>query len=204
VYKYDIYYDIYMNSRTNTTGFIPIGTTQDLNGDVAFTGADDLQSTSIIARVSGFTEGNTNRLIGCGLLPPGETRTPRTVFGPELLPNTTYYFLVRTRLVVTRRSNGQAVETKNSINTAILPVTTILLGITPPDESKRKPLAPTDFGIATDNSGNQLVSGTSVTFRWLQQEGDVIYQLIRTTGKVNPTADLPEYANDPEYVSFLN
>lgn len=201
-YKYDIYYDIYMNSRTNTE-FIPIGTTQDLNGDLGFTGADDLQSTSVIARITRFTEDNTSRLIDCGLLQPDETRTPRTIFGPELLPNTTYYFLVRTRLVVTRRSDGQPAEIKESINTAILPVTTILLGVTPPDDSKRKPLAPTDFGIANDSNGDPLVSGSSVTFSWLQQEGDVVYQLIRTTGKVDPTAEPQEYENDPEYVSFL-
>jgi hypothetical protein len=202
-YRYDIYYDIYMNSRTNTE-FIPVGTTQDMNGDVGFTGADDMQSTSVIARISRFTEGNTNRLISCGLLHPDETRTPRTVFGPELLPNTTYYFVVRTRLVITRRSDGQPVGVRKSINTAILPVTTILLAVTPPDDSKRKPLAPTDFGIANDSSGNPLVSGSSVTFSWRQQEGDVIYQLIRTTGKVYPTADPPEYEDDPEYISFLN
>ncbi len=202
-YKYDIYYDIYMNSRTNTQ-FIPVGTTQDLNGDVGFTGADDLQSTSVIARINRFTEANTSRLISCGLLQPDETRNPRTVFGPELLPNTTYYFLVRTRLVVTKRSDGQPVEIKESMNTAILPVTTILLDVKPPDDSKRKPLAPTDFAIAEDGSGNQIIAGSSVTFSWLQQEGDVIYQLIRTTGKVDPAADLPEYESDPEYISFLN
>jgi hypothetical protein len=201
-YKYSIYYDIYMNSRTNTE-FIPVGTTQDLNGDVGFTGADDPQSTSVIARISRFTEENTSRLISCGLLKPGETRTPRTVFGQELLPNTTYYFLVRARLVVTRRSDGQQAEIRESKKTAILPVTTIRLDTPRPDESKRKPLAPTDFGIANDSKGDQMVSGSSVTFSWLHQEGDVIYQIIRTTEKVDPSAGLPEYENDPEYVSFL-
>ncbi len=202
-YRYNIYYDIYMNSRTNTQ-FIPIGSTQDLNGDIGFTGADDTQSTSVIARISRFTAENTDRLIDIGLLAPGETRTPRTVFGPELLPNTTYYFLVRTRLEVTRRSDGQVIESRESIDTAILPVTTIRLDGAPADDSKRKPLAPTDFTVANDINGNPLVSGSSVTFSWMQQEGDVIYQLIRTTGKVDPTADPPEYENDPLYVSFLN
>jgi hypothetical protein len=201
-YKYDIYYDIYMNTRTNTE-FIPIGTTQDLNGDVGFSGADDVQSTSVISRISQFTQENTDRLISCGLLQEDETRTPRTVFGPELLPNTTYYYLVRTRLVVSRRSDGDQVETKTSMNTAILPVTTVLLVITPPDDSKRKPLAPTDFTIAVDSNGNRRISGSSVTFTWPGQEDDVLYQLIRTTSKVNPTAELAEYENDPEYTSLL-
>ncbi len=186
-YKYDIYYDIYMNSRTNTQ-FTLVGTTQVLNGDVGFTGADDLQSTSVIAKISRFTAGSP----------------AYDLFGPELLANTTYYFLVRTRLSVTRRSDGSQAEVKESINTAVLPVTTILLAVKPPDDSKRKPLAPTDFNIAVNGSGNQMISGSSVTFRWQQQEGDVVYQLIRTTGKVDPTADPPEYESDPEYISFLN
>ncbi len=202
VYDYDIYYDIYMNSRTNTA-FIPVGTTQDLGGDVGFTGADDLQSTSVIARISQFTDANTQRLIGCGLLEEGD-RNPRTTFGSELLPNTTYYFYIKTRLVVSRKSDGQPVETKTSLmNTAILPVTTILLGVAAPDDSQRKPLAPTDFGVARNSAGNQLVSGSSVTFSWLQQEKDVIYQLIRTTDKVNPAAGVTEYENDPEYTGLL-
>lgn len=186
-YKYETYYDIYMNSRTNTD-FTRIGSTEDLSAsaDIGFTGADDQQSTSIKARISQFTS-------------PGAVN----LFGPNLLPNTTYYFKLRTRLVVRSTTNSAVISTKESIDTAILPVTTIVLQVTPPDDSQRKPLAPTDFKIKLDTSQSPILTGNSVTFTWERQENDVIYQLIRTTQKVSPT-DLPStYENDPEYVSFL-
>ena len=41
------------------------------------------------------------------------------------------------------------------------------------------------------------------TFSWTHQEEDVIYQIIRTTGRVHPMAEPTEYENDPEYTSFL-
>lgn len=184
-YSYATYYDIYMNTRTDTP-FTLVGTTEDLSGDVGFTGADDPQSTSIKARISQFT-----------------TESAINLFGYNLLPNTTYYFKARTRLVVKSKTDGAIVTSKTSIGTAILPVTTIVLEVNPPDESQRKPLAPTDFGVAVDNSQNQLLSGSSVTFTWKRQENDVIYQMIRTTQKVSP-ADLPgSYSGDQEYLSFL-
>ena len=201
-YSYNIYYDLYMNSRTDT-GFFPIGTTQVLtDGDVGFTGADDNQSTSIRARISTFTEQSTDKMVECGLL-PDNSRTAVTMFGTNLLPNTTYYFKIRTRLVIQHKTDPTNKTVLQSIDTAILPVTTILLDVTPPDDSMRKPLAPTDFQIAVDEGQNQLLTGSSVTFTWLRQEQDVIYQLIRTAGKTNPTAELSEYVDDPEYQSFL-
>ena len=183
--SYETYYDFFMNSRTDTS-FIKIGTTEDLNGDVGFTGADDPQSTSIKARISQFT-----------------TQSAINLFGPNLLPNTTYYFKAATRLVAKNTSSGAIITTSSSIETAILPVTTILLDVTQPDDSQRKPLAPTDFDIALDSSQNQLLSGNKVTFTWKRQEDDVIYQMIRTTQKVGPTDKLDSYSGDPEYVSFL-
>lgn len=183
-YNYNTYYDIYMNSRTNTD-FTLIGSTENLHEDIVFTGADDPASTSVKARVSTFT-----------------TPSAISLFGDHLLPNTTYYFKVRTRLVITDKSGVQQAE-KESIDTAILPVTTVVLDINPPDDSLRKPLAPVDFSIAVDANGNQLLSGSSVTFTWQRQENDVVYQLIRTGQKVNP-GDLPgAYEDDPEYASFL-
>lgn len=183
-YDYNTYYDIYMNSRTNTD-FTLIGTTE-LNGDVGFTGADDPQSTSIKARISEFS-----------------TESLKNLFGDNLLPNTTYYFKARTRLEVENTTSGAIILSRESIDTAILPVTTIVLEVTPPDDSQRKPLAPTDFDIAVDSDQNQLLSGSSVTFTWRRQEDDVIYQLIRTTQKVSPTDEPGSYTGDPEYESFM-
>ena len=185
LYSYETYYDIYMNSRTDTP-FTLVGTTEDLHGDVGFTGADDLQSTSIKARISQFTAGSSVQL-----------------FGSHILPNTTYYFKLKTRLVVRRKVDAVVISAKESIDTAILPVTTIVLVVTPPDDSQRKPLAPTDFDIAVDSSQNQLLSGSSVTFTWKVLEDDVIYQMIRTTQKVGPTDPSSTFSQDPEYLSFL-
>lgn len=192
-YVYETYYDIYMNTRTDTE-FTLLGTTQKLNGDVGFTGVDDPQSTSIRARISQFAA-------------PAEGAPASDIYtlvGGKLLPNTTYYFRVRTRLVIKDRTDGLAVVmSKESIDTAILPVTTIVLGITPPDDNLRKPLAPTDFDIAVDAGTNQLLTGNSVTFTWEMKETDVIYELIRTTRKVGTMDRLDSYNEDPEYLSFL-
>lgn len=189
-YSYDVVYDIYMNTKTNTE-FTLIGTTEKLDGDIAFTGADDLSSTSIKARVSTFSEGSD----------------AYTAFGGKLLPNTTYYFKARTRLVIKNKADGTVVSADNdnlkSMYTAILPVTTASLAVNPPDESQRKPLAPTDFGIAVDNDGNQLLSGSSVTFTWKNMEDDVIYELVRTSQKLDPADKADTYSSDPEYQSFL-
>jgi hypothetical protein len=179
-----------MNTKTNTE-FTLIGTTEKLDGDIAFTGADDLSSTSIKARVSTFSEGSD----------------AYAVFGSKLLPNTTYYFKARTKLVIKNKADGTVVSDDNdnlkSMYTAVLPVTTVSLEVNPPDENQRKPLAPTDFGIAVDNDGNQLLSGSSVTFTWKNLEDDVIYELVRTSQKLDPADKADSYSNDPEYQSFL-
>jgi len=201
-YSYNIYYDLYMNSRTDTQ-FFPIGTTQipSSEGDVNFIGANDPQSSSIRARISTFTQESAEDLVDCGLL-PDTSRNAVILFGEYLQPNTTYYFIVKTRLVIQSRTDPADRTVKESISTAILPVTTIRLDVTPPDDSLRKPLAPTDFNIAVDSNSNQMVSGSSVTFTWKRLEDDVIYQLIRTTGKINPTDGLSVYENDPEYAGI--
>ncbi len=202
LYDYEIYYDIFMNSGTNAGSFIPVGTTQDLQGDIVFGGADDPRSAVITARVCQFTDNGFERLQD--VLPDEAERSAIDKFGPSLLPNTVYYFLARTRLVVRNKQDAEDTVEKKSMFTSLLPVTTILLDVTPPDDSQRKPLAPTDFSIALDNEGEQLLSGSSVTFSWTRQQDDVIYQIIRTTGRIYPTAELHEYENDPTYTSFLD
>jgi len=191
-YAYETYYDIYVNTRTDTD-FRLLGTTENPVGDVLFTGADDPQSTSVRARISQFAEPAEGD-------PPSEIYT---LLGGKLLPNTTYYFKVRTRLVVRDRTSGMVVLSRESLDTAILPVTTIVLEISPPDDSMRKPLAPTDFRIAVDAGGNLLLSGNSVTFTWQMKETDVIFELIRTTQRVGTTDKWDSYKDDPEYLSFL-
>jgi hypothetical protein len=114
-----------------------------------------------------------------------------------LYPNTTYYFKARTRLVVVTPSLE-----KESIDTAILPVTTGRDIITNPDDSARKPLAPTDFDIAKDTLGNLMLTGSSSAFNWSKMENDVTYTIICSSGRVLPNASPDTYLNDPTYISF--
>ena len=187
-YDYYIYYDLYMNSRTDTP-FTLIGTSGVPDGDVKFTGADDPSSTSIKAKISIFTVNTANHVID--------------KFGSRLLPNTTYYFTAKTRLVIQNKTVPDDRTEKESVDTAILPVTTVVLDITPPDDNDRKPLAVTDFAIALDMNGDQLLSGSSVTFSWERKENDVVYELIRTAQRVSPGDGIDSYGTDPEYTSFL-
>lgn len=202
-YQYDIYYDIFMNMGANRLSFIPVGTTQELQGDVLFTGADDPRSSVVTARIWQFTDDGYNKLKD--VLPNDATSNPADKFGSNLLPNTTYYFLIRTRLVITNKQDpDDIILEKTSMFSSLLPVTTTILDVTPPDDSQRRPLAPTDFSIAVDAEGEQLLSDSSVTFSWTHREKDVIYQIVRTTGRVHPMAEQSEYENDPEYLSFLD
>ena len=187
-YNYYTYYDIYMNSRTDT-GFTLIGTTEEQDADLIFTGVDDPASTSVKARISQFTD-NSNQVI--------------SRFGTRLLPNTTYYFMAQTRLVMQSKADPADLVEKISAGTAILPVTTIVIDMNPPDDNDRKPLTPVDFAIANDSGGNQLLTGNSVTFTWERKEFDVVYELVRTAGRVNPTDQLSTYEFDAEYISFLD
>ncbi len=175
-----LYYDIYMNTETNTNTFVRVGTTENLAlGDVTFTGLD-AGSTYIKAGISQFTiQALINR------------------FGLKIKPNTTYYFLVKTRMHIDGVSKD-----RESAFTAILPVTTDKGGVQPPDDSAKKPIAPTDFNIATDASGNQLVSGSSVTFSWAKKENNVVYRLICTSSRVAVDAPLSTLQTDSIYQNF--
>jgi hypothetical protein len=99
--KGQVYYDIYMSTRTELNSFICIGTTENLNGDLQFSGLNDI-STAIKFTVRNFTSQElVNR------------------FGYGIRPNTTYYLMVRTRL---KTDEGKEFV---SMYTSILPVTTI-------------------------------------------------------------------------------
>ncbi|MCX7746352.1 MAG: S-layer homology domain-containing protein [Clostridia bacterium] len=174
-----IYYDLYMSNSTATDSFKLIGTTQNLNADITFIGTDP-QSVSIKATMRDFSPATD----------------AYTAFGPKLTPNTTYYIMVKTRLVMQDQAD------RESVFTSILPVTTVSGDIKPPDESSRKPLAPTDFAVAKDGSGNPILSGSFVTLSWLKKENNVKYEIICTTAKVDPNAILSTYSSDPFYTSF--
>jgi hypothetical protein len=173
-----VYYDLYASTSTETDKFILIGSTEDISGDISFVGKD-IQSTSIKATIENFSE-NT---------------VAYSVFGPKLKPNSTYYFMAKTRVVVGN-------NTFQSIFTSILSVTTVVGSISPPDETSRLPLSPTDFAIAEDENGDQLVDGSSVVLNWTQLEPNVRYNIICTTEIVEPDAPQSSYEEDQYYVSF--
>ncbi|NLD49562.1 MAG: ferrous iron transporter A [Clostridiaceae bacterium] len=174
------YYDIYASTRSDINSFRLVGSTEFQHGDLTFIGDDDDQSTSIRVTVRNFSEG-----------------TPAySVFGTGLRPNTTYYFIAKTRLVIGGKSS-------ESEPTVLLPVTTVRGIIGAPDDSSKKPLAPSDFGIAQDKDGNDLISSSSVVFSWTRLETDVVYNIICTSRRLG--ADEGSYTgqDDALYQGFL-
>jgi len=177
-----VYYDLYMSTRTDLTSFKFIGSTENLKGDIAFIGADDIASTSIRLIVRDFSNGTE----------------AYTNFGPKLTPNTTYYFVAKTRL------NAEGMKTqKESSYTSLLPVTTVKGVIGKPDETSKRPYAPIDFQIALDEDGNQILTSTKVTFSWTRDETDVVYNIISSTRKIGAEEGNYEGDNDAIYQSFL-
>lgn len=176
-----VYYDLYMSTKTDINSFRLIGTTEELRGDLAFIGADDLESTSIRTIVRNFS-----------------SQTPAyTAFGDKLRPNTIYYFIAKTRLVI----NGED-DHKESIPTTVLAVTTVRGVIGTPDDSSKRPLAPTDFSIAEDEKGNPMVSGSRVVFTWSRGEDDVVYNIICTSRRVEADEGPYDDTEDAIFQSF--
>ncbi len=179
----DVYYDLYMSNRPDLNSFKLIGTTEDLNGDVVFIGAEDVQSTSVRLVIRDFSKGTE----------------AYTIFGPNLRSNTTYYFVARTRL------SAVGLETdKESTFTTLLPVTTVKAVIGEPDETSKKPYAPVDYKIAVDSEGNQILSSSRVTFSWTRDETDVVYNIICSSRRLDANEGPYEGANDAIYQSFID
>ena len=88
-------------------------------------------------------------------------------FGKKLRPNTTYYFIARTRLSI--KDEDQERERLSEYTPAVS-VTTVKGEVGDGDESAKRPLAPTDFAIALDEEGNPKVSGSSVEFAWMRRK----------------------------------
>jgi hypothetical protein len=176
-----VYYDVFMSTRTDLTSFTFIGSTEKLNEDIAFIGANDSQSTSIKMTIKEFSKGTK----------------AYDVFGPKLRPNTTYYFAVKTRISAEDMEND-----KESAYTALLSVTTVKGMMGEPDESSKRPYSPTDFKIALDSDGNQIVSSTRVSFSWTRHETDVVYNIICSSAKIGANDGLYEGENDAVYQSF--
>jgi len=189
--NHNIFYDLYASTSTQADSFILLGSTDTSidPGDVLFTD-NGSQSAYIRAEIRNFTPGNQ----------------AYDMFGSKLRPNTTYYFYIKTRLVIEKVDTGDNVVDSTeleSIPTAILPVTTVKGSVGDPDDSARRPLAPVDFGIAADADGNPLVTGTSAVFNWSKQETDIKYEIICTSERVSPDAPMSTYEDDPVYQSYI-
>ncbi len=176
----NIYYDFFMSTDINPQSFILIGSTEDTDGDISFLGLES-SSTVVNAVIKNFS---SQQLINR--------------FGYNTRSNSTYYFMIRTRLKVA----GQ--EDRVSDLTSILPVTTIRKVEGIPDEGSKRPAAPIDFMVLDDNSGEPGVTGAIVTFEWTRQEINESYQLICTSNYLRPDAALEDYRDDAVYMSFIS
>lgn len=183
-----VYYDLYMSTSPDTSTFIKIASTQDpavteLPDDVKFTvEVDNNNVTWVYATINKFSGINEH------------------FFGGSLAPNSTYYFMVKVRLVMVNS------EPKESIKSALLPVTIPRGEPTTPDDSEKKPQAPEDFAIAVDKNGDLMLTGQSVTFEWTIRDSDSAYNLIATSSRVAPDATLAaggSILSDPTYISFI-
>ncbi|RXE59375.1 ferrous iron transporter A [Acetivibrio mesophilus] len=175
-----VYYDLYMSTRADINSFRLVGTTENPKGDVVFIGAND-DSSSIRVAIRNFSPGTG----------------AYTLFGEKIRPNSTYYFVIKTRLVISTES-----EDKVSKPSAILSVTTVRGVMGEPDESAKKPLSPTDFNIAKDEDGNPLVDSLSAVFSWNRAENDVIYEIICTSRRVEPNEGDYDGSEDAVFQSF--
>lgn len=188
----EVIYDLYMSTSTEPTSFQKIGTTDSslAKGDVEFSAQTLTNTTWFYATINKFTD--------------TEDFLNNKLFGNTLSPNTTYYFMVKVRLKIVDESNN--ITEKSSIGTKLLPVTTPRGEATTPDDTGKRPVAPTDFAIATDSNGNPMVSGQSVTFEWTVQENAAAYNLIATTSKVaaDTLATDDSILQDSIYKSFIS
>lgn len=192
-----VYYDLYMSTRTASDSFVKIGSTEYTDRDVKFIGADDPTTATVRVSISQFRK-DVNKYDPDDNPDTDNDIDPYVIFGSGLKPNTTYYFILKTRLVI----EGEKPD-KESVATPIVSVTTLKGDIEDPDEEARKPLAPNDFSISTDAEGNLEITGSSVKFKWTRLEESPVYEIICTSERIASDAVLSDYENDPLYKSFI-
>lgn len=184
-----VYYDLFMSTSPDISTFKKIASTQEpgdtnLPDDVEFTvQVDNNNVTWVYAKINRFSGTNAD------------------FFGESLTPNSTYYFMVKVRLVMVNS------DEKVSIKSALLPVTIPRGEPTDPDYTEKKPQAPEDFAIAVDKNGDLMLTGQSVTFEWTIRDSDSAYNLIATSSRVAPDATLAaggSILSDSTYISFIN
>jgi len=119
----------------------------------------------------------------------------------NLRPNTTYYFKVMVNLYAPYEENEDKPANADekgklvawSDYSPIKAFTTSKIRPTDIDDIGRKPSAPTDFAIATDEDGEERLTDAQVYLTWKQREDDVVYELICTTDGDTETYTDDEY-----------
>ncbi len=107
-------------------------------------------------------------------------------------PNTTYYILVRTKVV----SDDGGYDPVYSSYSQTLTATTLKTEIEGPSDDEIYPLAPDDFAIAEDVEGNLLIDNYSVTLNWsdVNDSDSVTYNILRTERSVE---NISEWDGEP-------
>lgn len=178
--SYKLYYDVYMSDSLSESSFILAGSSEKA-GDILFMGHDSPGINTITVDISDFT--------------PGTEAYNR--FGDTLRPNFTYYFKVKCRLAI----SGETTD-RESDYSSIVVTTTKRTSIEEPDDKEKRPLALTDFRVASDGQGNQLVDTNSAMLTWTQLEPDVTYTLIRTSRNIAVDTNIEDIKLDPNYEYF--
>lgn len=168
---YEQYYDLYMSDSIDDPSrpFIKIGSAKKDDaasiGDIACDGQQRANSDIITAKISSFI--NVQDAIDR--------------FGGSLKPNFTYYFKVKTRLVISSETDPRESEESN-----ILTVTTLKGDIVPPGEEESGPKLPENYGVDPESE----ISSTSVRLVWDEMEKStsdytIKYSLIQTIRKLD-------------------
>lgn len=114
--------------------------------------------------------------------------------------NTTYYVIIRTKLV----DDDGTVLPKYSAYSQTLAATTLKTEIVGPGEEEKYPLAPDDFAVAEDADGNPLVDSYSATLIWSDNNtpsdetypnGMLEYEVLRTEVSIENAA---HWDGDPD------
>lgn len=177
---YSVTYDIYIGdslSKDNTgsyTSFIHLGSYAD-------TPSAGLNYNARRAQISSFV-GNAQAA---------------AKFGSNVKPDTTYYFMIRSRMDVV----GEA-EPLYSDFSYIVPVTTKRGDIVEPGNDTIKPKAPVGFDIDLDSEGNPRIKSNQATLKWMKLQDNVSYRFIRTSKVIDVNADITQLQSDAS-LNFL-
>lgn len=133
--------------------------------------------------------------------------------GKPILPNTVYYIKAKATLVII---NGNPDDPNNpdpndppdeflgsSVDTAIKAITTPKIDDGGMDDIERNPRAPSEFSIAVDENGEDILTDATVTFNWLHLEDDVTYEMVVTSKVIDPYALQEAYEKDTYNIGFL-